>query len=227
MTTTTQKREPVAVRLLPEVIRIGRETAKDMYGSRDKLGLLIENAVKVYCAQMTDEATAGSLLQKTEAALFHRVDECLASMEKRTVERVAGLVAKSAFETTLATILLESMKDSKTVEEARKVAAARLRRRFEKEGAEQIADLLEQNQRLEIELQELRKKANEAVNHFKHTVQEQKKQLESSQNNYAELVKWSNGLIHYLNEHSSGTLIRKKASELIQEYHQQHPRPRG
>lgn len=222
----SQKREPVAVRLLPEVIRLGRETAKDMYGSREKLGYLIENAIKVYCAQTTDESAAGSLLQKTEAALFHRVDERMATLEKRTVERVAGLIAKTAYETTLSSILLESKMTRPQIEEARKIAAVRLRRRFESESADQVADLLEQNKNLETDLQKIQQKAGEAANNLRNTLQEQAKQLDESRQSHAELQRWVNGLIQYLNDNSSG-LIRKKAGELVQDYSQLNPRPRG
>lgn len=157
-------RQKESVRLDPEIVSLGRKLAKQDFGSEKKFGLLIENAIKAYHARKVQPVEASSLLSATEQALIDRIEKRVQDMGKQTVERIANLTAKSAFETIYSSIILEQMFDSlfnksnpkQKREEIRGLAAKRMRGRLDKEGAEQISSLIQENKTLEAKLNQVR-----------------------------------------------------------------------
>lgn len=161
------KREPVAVRLSQDIIHLGRSLARTKYGSEDKLGNLIEEAIKFFSACSEDESRATALLNITEERLLRRISDKFESMSKdlmkrenKMVDRIAGLQAVSAFETCLTELmlkerLLKNDQDKARYEELRSAAAAKMKDRLVKAGAEQVAELQEQNQELQRMISEL------------------------------------------------------------------------
>lgn len=218
----TVKRKPVAVRLSEEVIHLGRSMARTKYGSEDKLGNLIEEAIMNLSANSEDETRATALLQKTEDKLIKRISDLFESIfedltkrDNKMVERVAGLHAVSAFETCLVELMLKdrfikSSNDKARYEELRSAAAARMKDRFIKAGAEQIAELHEQNQALQKRIEDLEAlneelknvagqhsislaKANENIDSLKSKLSAKEREISMLQqtiSEYERLVSW-------------------------------------
>nr|WGD91518.1 hypothetical protein P5629_00115 [Bacillus subtilis]WGD91534.1 hypothetical protein P5629_00065 [Bacillus subtilis] len=104
-------RQKESVRLDPEVVSLGRKLAKKDFGSETKFGLLIEHAIRAYHAHQVQPVEASSLLSATEQALIDRIEKRVEDMGKQTVERVGNLIAKSSYETTYSSIMLEQIFD--------------------------------------------------------------------------------------------------------------------
>ncbi|NUJ19683.1 hypothetical protein FKN04_24460 [Bacillus glycinifermentans] len=157
-------RQKESVRLDPEIVSLGRKLAKQDFGSEKKFGLLIENAIKAYHARKVQPVEASSLLSATEQALIDRIEKRVQDMGKQTVERIANLTAKASFETVYSSIILEQLFDRTFAqqnpkhqrEEIRGRAAKRMRDRLDKEGAEQISSLMQENKTLETNLNQVR-----------------------------------------------------------------------
>ncbi|EQM25225.1 MULTISPECIES: hypothetical protein [Bacillati] len=157
-------RQKESVRLDPEIVSLGRKLAKQDFGSEKKFGLLIENAIRAYHARKVQPVEASSLLSATEQALIDRIEKRVQDMGKQTVERIANLTAKSSFETVYSSIILERIFDSlfnksnpkQKREEIRGLAAKRMQGRLDKEGAEKISSLIQENKALESECNQIR-----------------------------------------------------------------------
>lgn len=185
------KREPVAVRLSQDIIVLGRSLARSKYGSEDKLGNLIEEAIKFLSANSEDEARATALLSITEERLLRRITDKFESMNKdlakrenKMVERVAGLQAVSAFETCLVELLLKDRllktdRDKARYEELRSTAATKMKDRLVKAGAEQIAELQEQNQNLQNELENYQAECKDEIRKYQRALQQANANIEN------------------------------------------------
>lgn len=232
-------RQKTSVRLDPEIISLGRRLAKKDFGSEQKFGLLIENAIRSYHARQVQPVEASALLSATEEALLQRIEKQVDEMGVKTVERVANLIAKSSYETTLSNIILEQLftrndKNKSQLETFRSMAAQRMRNRFDKESAEKISSLVAENETYEKkirELEELRDKLNRTVKQreeqaarFKDQYDQENKRVIQEVNRKADLEDWTNGLIKYIQTNSG---FMKSASKLLEEYMQQHPKPKG
>ncbi|ONG67273.1 hypothetical protein BKK42_10040 [Bacillus cereus] len=235
-------REKTSVRLDPEIVSLGRKLAKKDFGSEQKLGLLIENAIRSYHARQVQPVEASSLLSATEQALIDRIEKRIEEMGKQTVNRVGNLIAKSSYETAFSTIILEQMynkteKNAKTnLEHFRNVAAQRMQTRFDKENAERISSLIAENRNLLDrynslieDLKEQKQKTNKNAD-IANRLNTQNNDLTARLNRTLEqkddIEKWTRGLIKYLEANSAG-LMKKPASKLVEEYSNQHPQPRG
>lgn len=244
-------REKLSIRLDPEIVSLGRRLAKKDFGSEQKFGLLIENAIRSYHARQVQPIEASSLLSATEEALIARIEKRVEEMGTKTVNRVGNLIAKSSFETALNSIILEKLyekqgskdKAKTELEQFRKIAVGRMKTRLDKESADQITSLIEENQNLVKRYNSLLDKHKDVVEqngHFENAVERLSdrerelvgkfnRQLEISNNEQAtkeSVQKWTKGLIAYLEQNSEG-LIKKSASKLVEEYTSQHPKPKG
>lgn len=158
------KKVPVAIRLPQEIVSLGRSIARTEFGGEDKLGQFIEEAIKFYSANSENETRASALLEVTEERLIRRISDKFESMyqdlvkrENKMVDRIAGLQAVSSFETTLTELMLKDTliktEQQKTrYEELRGKASSKMKDRLTKAGAEQIAELQEQNLNLEAKI---------------------------------------------------------------------------
>lgn len=236
-------RQKVSVRLDPEIVSLGRKLAKKDFGSEQKFGLLIENAINSYHARQVQPVEASSLLSATEQALIDRIEKRVEDMGKQTVNRIGNLIAKSSYETAFSTIILEQIygktdpKNAKAnLEQFRQVATQRMKTRFDKENAERISSLISENQNLVEKYNNLLQKTNEQkqkVNKNADIAHQYKEQAEGLSNklNTAlsqkdDLEKWTNALIRYL-QNNSGGMVKKSAIKLVEEFSQQRPKPRG
>ncbi len=236
----TLTREKVSVRLDPDVVMLGRKLAKHDFGSDQKFGLLIEHAIRAYHARQVQPVEASSLLSATEQALIDRLEKRVEEMGRRTVERVANLVAKSSYETCLSSIMLEHLfargntNAKGQIETLRKEAAKRMKTRLDKEGAEDAAAAIEENQVLTNELSSLKKKAvdlDAAVKRLTSEREGMQQKVTASQQAVHQLqrrersiAEWTQGLAKYLAENYSRI---KSNSALIDEYKQKYGVPEG
>lgn len=229
------KREPITVRLNQEVILLGRSLARTIHGSEDKLGNLIEDAIKLMSAQQEDEIRAAALLQTTEEILMRRISDRFDSMfkelmkrENKMVERIAGLQAVSAFETCLVELmfkdrLVKSQAEKARYEELRSLAANKMKDRLTKAGAEQIAELQEQYEKLIVQYNDLVDQYNNILSKHKNltseaeklgqaykTTLEQKKSLQSQNTALEDYIKDCKELIKWHDELIEGYVEEQK-----------------
>jgi hypothetical protein len=212
-----QNKPSVAVRMSPDVVILGRSLARSLYGSEDKLGQFLEMATQFYAAHQEDEVRAAAILKTTEDILLRRIQDRFASMfkdltnrEDKMVERIAGLIAISSYESCLSELMLKDLYGASTnharkerYEELRGTAAKRMKNRMEKVGAEQIAELqqevislrsqLEQEQTARIPIEQKQAAAEEnlaEINRLKQELTEQNRQLKRDIDNKQRLLSW-------------------------------------
>nr|WGD87069.1 hypothetical protein P5656_00090 [Bacillus subtilis] len=162
-------RQKESVRLDPEVVSLGRKLAKKDFGSETKFGLLIEHAIRAYHAHQVQPVEASSLLSATEQALFQKKKKKPKKKEKKTPERAGNLIPKSSYETTYSSIMLEQIFDDcfedynpkQLREQMRGIAAQRMRTRLDKESAQKISSLMQENKNLEVMQEKLINMNNE------------------------------------------------------------------
>ncbi|MFD1673675.1 hypothetical protein [Alicyclobacillus fodiniaquatilis] len=244
------QRQKTTLRLDPAIVGLGRKLAKTDYGSETKLGLLIEQAIRAYHARQLTELEASGLISATERALVERLEKRFDEMSQRTVERVGNLIAKSSYETSYSTAIIEDIftgtysdkrRARNELETLRKEASQRMRKRFDQEEAEQVASLivehenvLEENKALQARVNELAERVNQANVQVKQAdaistelrnrlrAREQEHSEERAQS--AQLEAWTRGLMRYIRENVG----RMKTGEQgIAEYIQNHPAPKG
>lgn len=235
-------RQKTSVRLDPEIVSLGRKLAKKDFGSEQKFGLLIENAIRSYHARQVQPVEASSLLSATEQALIDRIEKRIEEMGKQTVNRVGNLIAKSSYETAFSTIILEQMysqttKNAKTnLDNFRNAAAKRMQTRFDKESADRMSSLIAEHRDLANsyntmlrKVEDLQKETNRNAN-TANQLEKQNNDLTNRLNSALEqtdnIAKWTQGLFKYLETNSQG-LMKKPASKLVEEYTAKHPKPRG
>nr|WP_280150065.1 hypothetical protein [Bacillus subtilis]MDH3148801.1 hypothetical protein [Bacillus subtilis] len=159
---------------IPKLFRSVASSRKKTFGSETKFGLLIEHAIRAYHAHQVQPVEASSLLSATEQALIDRIEKRVEDMGTQTVERIANLTAKSSFETTYSSIIMEQIYDfifsknepKQRREQIRSAAAQRMRKRFDKEGAEKVSSLIQENKKLETELAETKNVLNMLTQEF-------------------------------------------------------------
>lgn len=235
-------REKTSVRLDPEIVSLGRKLAKKDFGSEQKFGLLIENAIRAYHARQVQPVEASSLLSATEQALIDRIEKRIDEMGTKTVNRVGNLIAKSSYETAFSTIILEQLYSQtennakNNLDQFRHVAAQRMQNRFDKENAERISSLIAENQslvekhnsvleKLKEERAQVKKYGDAGTRLYKQN-EDLTERLNLALEQKDDLEKWTRGLLKYLEDHSTG-LMKKPAIKLAEEYAAQHPKPRG
>lgn len=248
------KREPVTIRMKQDSHILGRSLAKTLFGSEEKLGDLIEETLSFYSAHREDEARASALLQQTEERILRRIGDSfnaiykdLLNKENKMVERVAGLQAVGAFEVALVELMLKDKmvktdQEKMRYEELRSKAAARMKDRLVKAGAEQMAELHEQNQALEQKVTELNNQITKAIATIKtqNTEMEQTKAIIQSKSKTLEqltetikrqdnLINWYNrrdGSIPDLQEKNKGVFGKMKYEDALSVFEKENPKPK-
>lgn len=235
-------REKTSIRLDPDVITLGRKLAKKDFGSEDKFGLLIENAIRSYHARQVQPVEASSLLSATEEALIGRIEKRIDEMGKKTIERIGNLTAKSSYDTALTSLMIEQIyigargnpkKAKEEINSLKGEAVSRMKNRLDKESAEQISSLLQENANLEKQYNELRETYIEAQKRFKEKeelLQDQMKANDEKSNNtirayqrkIKELGQWIGGLKTYIAEKDN---VLGKGRKLFDEYISSNPLP--
>ena len=254
------KREPVTVRLNQEVIVLGRSLARSIYGNEDKLGNLIEDAINFMSAHQENEARTNALLQTTEQTLFNRFDNQIESMYKalinrdnKLVERIAGLMAVSSFETTLTELMLKDLycRDDKTkarYEEIRSLASKKMKDRYEKANLTEVLELQEKIMALEKDIESLKiyeseleititnlkakntdlsQKKSEISKHLTETIEKLKMVIEAFKA-YKELVDWyekRDKEVPAIQDKNKKLLSRQPYEEALKEFESSNYKP--
>lgn len=160
------KREPIAVRMNTEVAALARQCAKEEYGSPEKLGAWLEDAIHHYAANRMDESRTTALLKILEESLFQRISVEIEGMHKQFTrrdnaleKRLAGLMAVSAYESCLTELMIKDgftggtglaqKKQQARYEELRSAAARSMKEDIVSPVAEELRqDLAKSNKHL-------------------------------------------------------------------------------
>jgi regulator of replication initiation timing len=203
-------------RIEHEVEKLARKMAKEDYGSPKKLGKVVNDALKHYYAHKLHPTEAASILSNAEVFLLERVQNEVKDMTDRVINRIGDLYARTAFESCFNSFILEKWlqkeygSDWKVEgDKLRKLARQRMTGRLEKNGAEEIAQIIEENAYLKKENQRLQEKASEF------------EELARTSKEKSEALEWLQDLIVFLTQRSP------EAVELIREYDRTHERPKG
>lgn len=249
--TKKPKREPVGARMNEEVLALARNLARDIYGSEEKLGDFLEEAVQFYSAHHTDEGKAAALLKTTEEILFSRITNQFESMsrdlQKKIVERIAGLQAVSSFETTLTELMLKDItvrneKNKARYEELRSTAATRMKDRMYKAGAEHIGELGEEIDELKVQVEKLQNELKardkaiseyagklDTLKNYYNKLDEEKQRLTKTVESYHNLMLWykrRDAEAPKLQEQNKGFMGKIPTYEEVNsQYEIQNPRP--
>lgn len=227
-------REKVWLRLDRELLLKARDMARVDYEDEKKWREIVEDALTEYFAKKVNDVDLAALLSKTEQALFDRlynkIEREFDSMTKRTVNRVGNLIAVSSYDTALTAIMVEELfkeKYSSMYYEARKLAAERMKKRWSKEGADEIQLIISEKKEAENEARQLRKQVdqlNEALERAKRMLIEQQQEAKKAKelrSTYGEVIHWTRGLLEKL-ENSS---ILQSPNKVLEEYTKKHPKP--
>lgn len=232
-------KESVSLRLDNDAVKLLKKIAKEEYGNVSKKGYVVENALQLYEAHRIRPLEASAVLSVTEDKIIERLDKRFNDIGKNLVERIGNLYAKEAYEACLSSLLLEDiyMKSGfhkGDYERRRKETAYRMKTRFDKEGADQLAGAMEENEHLKQTLTDVNQKLQKAaqvVTHFKEkipTLEEEnnhlKEQLQQKDKQQESLKAWANGLTKHLIDNYSRI---KSNKALFDEYIQMNPVPKG
>lgn len=230
-----------SLRLRADLINKAREVAKEKLGRADRWREIVEEAMTQYFTVELRETDISVLLSKTEQALFDRlydkIEREFTDMTKRTVNRVGNLVAVSSYDTALTAIMVEELfkkNHASMYGEARKLAAQRMKKRWSKEGADEVqimvsekAEAENESRRLRAQVEQLENQVrqyHQALEKAKRMVLDQQqasKQAEDMRATYGEVIHWTRGLLEHLERASMLTSPNKA----LEEYKKKHPRP--
>jgi predicted RNase H-like nuclease (RuvC/YqgF family) len=236
-------REKVWLRLDRELLLKARDLARTEHGDETKWREIVEEALSDFFVKRVQDVDLASLLSRTEQALFDRlydkIEREFTEMTKRTVNRVGNLVAPSSYDAALTAIMVEEMfkeRHSKKYHEARKLAAERMRNRWEKEGAGEIATLFKEKQEAEVEANKLRFENEELKSKLKQLTKQHeqvalafeniRREVEESERTKRELEdlrQWTRGLVAAI--HNAG--IMTNARSVLKEYQEKTTKPKG
>ncbi|MEH7455621.1 hypothetical protein [Gottfriedia acidiceleris] len=228
----------VSFRVEPETFFLLKKIAKEEYGSESKKGFVVENAISVYQSQRLRPTEASAILSVTEERLIERLDKRFANIGKDIVERIGNLTAKNVYETCLTSLLVEDVHqksgfNKNQYEMKRKEAASRMRKRFEKEGLEEVGGVLEENEHLQEANANVNARLEQATKIFEDLKgkiqiletnnQQLENKLQHKELHQKTLQTWINEFTQYLIENYSRI---KSNSALAEEFIKQNPVPK-
>lgn len=234
-------REKVWLRLDRELLLKARDMARVDYEDEKKWREIVEDALTEYFAKKVNDVDLAALLSKTEEALFDRlygkIEHEFDDMVKRIVNRVGNLVAVSSYDTALTAIMVEELykkTHAHQYNEARKLAAERMKKRWKREGADEVQLMVSEKAEAENEARRLRaqveqlenqvRQYHQALEKAKRMVLDQQqasKQAEDMRATYGEVIHWTRGLLEKLENAS----ILQSPNKVLEEYTKKHPKP--
>lgn len=235
-------REKVWLRLDRDLLLKARDLAQAEYEDEKKWRAVVEDALSEYFTKKINDIDLTALLSKTEQALFDRlygkIEHEFDDMVKRTVNRVGNLVAVSSYDTALTAIMVEELfkeKYSSMYYEARKLAAERMKKRWNREGADEVQLMVSEKAEAENEARRLRgqveqlqqqiQQQEQIIEKAKRMLTEQKVEVSKAKDirdAYGQVVHWTRGLIEHL-ENSKSMFTTPNAA--LDEYKKKHPKP--
>lgn len=204
---------PLSIRLQPEYYSLLTRITKEDYGSENKKSFVLESALKLYQSHRIKPAEVDSLLTATEEKLIARLDKRFADVGKDIIERIGNLHAKNVYETCLTSLLVEDVHakagfNKNQYEQKRKEAAIRMRKRFEKEGLEEVGGVIEENEQLNEVNKNVQSRLEEAKKTFEQlriqiqtletSNQNLKQELQQKDEHQKRLQSWTNDFTNHL-----------------------------
>lgn len=245
MVPKTSNRVKIHARVRPETEQLGRKLAHQYFQDKSKLGLVIDEAINLFHASKTRPAELESLLSSTEEYLIHNFNLHM----KKATDRMASMTARSTYDTAFSVQMLDALCAHVFGERwlakratLRKEAAHHTRKKFEKEGAEDAGSQVEDVQRLEEELEAMKKEKAEMQSRMEKATELLKKakvleernqtlaqdrdrlreQLREAENERDAWARWVTGLETHAKSKNRGLLGKKT---IIEEYAEVTPKP--
>lgn len=235
-------REKVWLRLDRQLLLRVRTHALAEHGDESKWREVVEDALTEYFAKRVNDIDLTSLLSKTEQALFDRlydhIEKTFAQMSKRTVNRVGNLIATTSYDAALTAVMIEDMyreKHAKRYPEARKLAAERMKKRWMKEGADEVSALIEEKRQAEEQADQLRQELERIKLEMKRKEQQlsglerlareldaEVKAGREAQRQLSDMAHWTAGLLQQLESSSMMT----SAKSALKDFEKSNPRPK-
>lgn len=247
-------RVKLTTRIDPDTMQIGRDLAKDMYGSDKRIGYVVDDAIRLLYTHQTDPKKAEVYLSNIENLVIRNLEKrieavgrhAVESMEKhleRANKRIGNLYAREVYDSIKTYLMVEelchrAMTDFKEVKpKIEKEAAQRMKRKLQFEDEQEGATYAEENAQLREEVEKLRSKLEQAKKYLDKQKQEEErreadrhrldKQYEEAKwlkQERDSLAAWTRGLITHMKENYSRVKTNEK---LIEEYIRDNPKPKG
>jgi hypothetical protein len=235
-------REKVWLRLDRQLLLRTRAHAQAEYGDESKWREIVEDALNEYSVKRIGDTDLTALLSKTEQVLFDRlhdyIEQTFNQMSKKTINRVGNLIAMTSYDAALSAVMIEDLykeRHSKRYPEARRLAAERMKKRWEKEGADEIAVMIEEKKQAEEQADQLRQELERMKQEMKRKEQQiaglerltqkldsEAKQGHKAQDQLSDLIQWTAGLLQQLESSSMMT----SAKSALKEFEKSNSRPK-
>ncbi|WP_082231914.1 hypothetical protein [Halobacillus massiliensis] len=220
------------IRLHPDTLDMAQKLAKKNYGKENKIGYVMDDAIKELFTNGTRPGEASAILSTTEEVLIDRLDRRVNSIFDNVINRMGDLYARTSHDAAVTFVMMEDLflKTGGTKQEVGKLrgdAQRIMEKRLESAGAmekakeefeEQFSS--EEVERLKEENQQIKQKANDTFKEMKadyRKLEEDKRQCEQEKDH---LIQWYEGLEQYLKDNYSRL---KPNTSLIEEYRQNNP----
>lgn len=231
-------RVSVSLRLEPELLLLAKKIAKEEYGSESKKGYVVENAISLYHSQRLQPTEVASILSVTEEKLIDRLDKRFADIGKNIIDRIGNLQAKNVYETCLTSLLVEDVHskagfNKNHYEQKRKEAAVRMKKRYNKEGLEEVGGVIEENEHLNEVNKNVQSRLEQAAKTFEQLKlqiqtletnnQDLKKELQQKDQHQKRLQSWTNDFTNHLIKNYSRITSN---SALVNDFIKENPIPK-
>jgi len=238
-------KEKVTMRLDPKVVKSARKIARRDYGHEKFISAVTEDALKRHVANENQSEDFSAILGQTEFALYERISQKIEREMLDTLKvasnRIGNLIGTAAYDVALTSVILETNmkrdpKSKELYEKCRAIAAQRMKRRYDKDGAEEMASLIQENESLKDELAKARlaakkleaqpKKQDDNSSEVILNLNDSFQKSEDLRKAYAN---YHHQLIHFLNDNDTASLLGKRKSfqELLREFAAKNPKPKG
>ena len=222
------------IRLHPDTLDMAQKLAKKNYGKENKIGYVVDDAVKELFTNGTRPGEASAILSTTEEVLIDRLDRRVNSIFDNVINRMGDLYARTSHDAAVTFVMMEDLflKTGGTKEEVGKIrgdAQRIMEKRLQSAGSidkakEQFEEQFssEEVERLKEEKEQMKNKANATFKEMKgdyRKLEEDKEQVEQEKNS---IIEWYEGLENHLRNNYSRI---KNNAALIDEYKEMYPFP--
>jgi len=104
-----EKREVLGARVEKSTIEMLRKLAKKKYGKENKVGYVVDEAVKVFFTSDSRPEEASAILSTTEEILISRLDRRMNDIFDQVVNRIGDLYARTSHDSAVSFVMLEDI----------------------------------------------------------------------------------------------------------------------
>lgn len=248
-------RVKLTTRIDPDTMQIGRDLAKDMYGSEKRIGYVVDDAIRLLHTHQTDPKKAEVYLSNIENLVIRNLEKRLEAIGKRAIQvidshldygnkRNGNLLARMTRESIYTSLAMEELcvraipNFKEEIEpKIEKEATQRMKRKLAYEEDQEGASYAEENERLRKEVEELRGKLEQTKEYLRKQKQEEerweadRRRLDKQYEEAKRLKQERDYLAAWtrgLITHMKENYSRVKTNEkLIEEYIRDNPKPKG